>query len=559
MSVNAESEEHTKETVIDITSDSEEIVEAGTEEAADSHSCSRSVYYREGYRMREVCVRLSDISKTMSTPGSLNTSPAPVKRGRGRPRKSVSVSTPGSEEKSSPKITSFFKKKVLTESENSSACESPVKIRFSSPAKTAHLSETSLNSPSQRTQVKTVSRLNIPDNKENEDHSAAPANLPLLKFIDSSGEDITKVVKDTMSPEKKQPVETVDAVVTPHQLTDDSKIVSEKVHHAVEGNDLDVDHDHDNVIDQLLSVTGGPRVAVETSPAIAMEDVIHRLSCERTDESDQDSEHDHQRERNTGHEISADDEEDSDLAVTSSAWSSMNMLIAEPTKNKSPVKKHRSKETPGSSSKKYQRSKKMSSLIDNGETDTDEGAGEDPKFVKNHPYRRMLELNDKSEDDDDEDVVEISPPLGPPHNNDAPKRKSVSFVDVEEEPDHKDDVIETDCSLASTADSGCIERLDYTIKLSQSKSKVFSLNCKRTCQHYISRCSSFIFSCSFGVLDVVWARVGSHTWWPALITQDQEARNHIKLRKTGLKTVLDLHVTFLGENSRAWVVSIKRC
>ena len=58
---------------------------------------------------------------------------------------------------------------------------------------------------------------------------------------------------------------------------------------------------------------------------------------------------------------------------------------------------------------------------------------------------------------------------------------------------------------------------------------------------------------------MVWARVGSHTWWPALITQDQEARNHIKLRKTGLKTVLDLHVTFLGENSRAWVVSIKRC
>ena len=166
------------------------------------------------------------------------------------------------------------------------------------------------------------------------------------------------------------------------------------------------------------------------------------------------------------------------------------MLIAEPTKNKSPVKKHRSRETPGSSSKKYQRSKKMSSLIDNGETDTDEGAGEDPKFVKNHPYRRMLELNDKSEDDDDEDVVEISPPLGPPHNNDALKRKSVSFVDVEEEPDHKDDVIETDCSLASTADSGCIERLDYTIKLlqSKSKSKVLSLNCKRTCQHYISRC-----------------------------------------------------------------------
>ena len=154
MSVNAESEEHTKETVIDITSDSEEIVEAGTEEAAESRSCSRSVYYREGYRMREVCVRLSDISKTMSTPGSLNTSPAPVKRGRGRPRKSVSVSTPGLEEKSSPKITSFFKKKGLQESENSSACESLVKIRFSSPAKTAHLSETSLNSPSQRTQVK---------------------------------------------------------------------------------------------------------------------------------------------------------------------------------------------------------------------------------------------------------------------------------------------------------------------------------------------------------------------------------------------------------------------
>ena len=60
----------------------------------------------------------------------------------------------------------------------------------------------------------------------------------------------------------------------------------------------------------------------------------------------------------------------------------------------------------------------------------------------------------------------------------------------------------------------------------------------------------------FVVLDPVWARVGSHPWWPGLVCHDPEAGDHRRVKpRAGQRPVQECHVTFFGENTRAWVVS----
>ena len=75
---------------------------------------------------------------------------------------------------------------------------------------------------------------------------------------------------------------------------------------------MDDCQEDDSALDQLLADNNGPKVAVVTSPQIAMEDVMHRLSCDNTDASD-DQASDHEAEvTKPSPEISADDEDDSD-------------------------------------------------------------------------------------------------------------------------------------------------------------------------------------------------------------------------------------------------------
>ena len=59
------------------------------------------------------------------------------------------------------------------------------------------------------------------------------------------------------------------------------------------------------------------------------------------------------------------------------------------------------------------------------------------------------------------------------------------------------------------------------------------------------------------MLDPVWAKVGSHPWWPGLVSNDPDTGDHMRLkpRAGGQKPVQEHHVTFFGENTRAWVVS----
>ena len=54
----------------------------------------------------------------------------------------------------------------------------------------------------------------------------------------------------------------------------------------------------------------------------------------------------------------------------------------------------------------------------------------------------------------------------------------------------------------------------------------------------------------------MWAKVGSHPWWPGLVCNDPEAGNHLRVKpRAGQRPVQECHVTFFGENTRAWVVS----
>ena len=534
------------------TNDEDEVMIVSESPSSMSRSCSLS-----SVRMREVRVSLTDCRRSSSSPGTESPrSPAKVptplsvsKRGRGRPRKSLP--TPDTLKISTPspkcKITNYFKAKVLTDSENSASDnQSPRRGRGRRPG------------PLPRTPV----RGRGGDNKENEeaseDNSDGGAGC-LLKFVDSAGQDITDVVKTTMSPEKRTPTKQDPTVNVDgsredlHTVIDDiDPYISEvetEVAPAILATPVRQDAEDDvlslpsvSALDQLLPVSAGPKVAVETSPAVPMEEVIRRLSGEKTDqeESDQEAEVFFKEAAKSAdtHEFSADDEEDSEMeeiVPTSSVWSSFNTIIQEEpviesvaTKFKSPKKaKGKNKDqTPGSSGKKYQRSKRMSSLIDDGAgTDTDDGA-EQKSSRRSKPSIPVLKLHDYTDDDlpavkrDQDPEIEAQKEKGMKDgsNNIIPKRKSVTFADAEE-----------------IAEEAKVE----DVKMSESESE-----------------AGVASAAPCGLLEVVWARIGSHPWWPALVCNDPDTEQHSRTRpRLGHRPVIEVHVTFFGENTRAWVVS----
>lgn len=549
-----------------MSNDEDEVMIVSESPSTMSRSCSMS-----SVRMREVRVSLTDCRRSSSSPGTESPrSPAKVptplsasKRGRGRPRKSLP--TPDTLKITSPspkcKITNYFKAKVLTDSENSASDnQSPRRGRGRRPG------------PLPRTPV----RGRGGDNKENEeaseDNSDGGAGC-LLKFVDSAGHDITDVVKTTMSPEKRTPTKHDPAINVDdsredlHTVIDNidpyiSEVESE-VAPAILATPVGQDAEDDQLslpsvsaLDQLLPVSDGPKVAVETSPAVPMEEVIRRLSGEKTDqeESDQEAEVFFKEAAKSAdtHEFSADDEEDSEMeeiVPTSSVWSSFNTIIQEEpvlesvaTKSKSPKKtKAKNKDqTPLSSGKKYQRSKRMSTLIDDGAgTDTDDGA-EQKSSRKSKPSIPVLKLHDYTDDDvpavkrvansdteinydQDSNVAkpkdkDVTVCTKDESNNIIPKRKSVTFADA-----------------AEVAEEAKVENA----KMSEAESE-----------------AGVVSAAPCGLLEVVWARIGSHPWWPALVCNDPDTEQFSRVKpRLGHRPVMEVHVTFFGENTRAWVVS----
>ena len=60
-----------------------------------------------------------------------------------------------------------------------------------------------------------------------------------------------------------------------------------------------------------------------------------------------------------------------------------------------------------------------------------------------------------------------------------------------------------------------------------------------------------------GMLEVVWAKIGGHPWWPAIVCNDPELQIFTRIkRRQGNKLAREMNVSFFGENSRAWVVSL---
>ena len=59
-------------------------------------------------------------------------------------------------------------------------------------------------------------------------------------------------------------------------------------------------------------------------------------------------------------------------------------------------------------------------------------------------------------------------------------------------------------------------------------------------------------SCEYSEGSLVWARIGSHPWWPALVTADPNTSQHCTIKTLNKKggpsrKVWDMHVAFIGE------------
>ena len=60
-----------------------------------------------------------------------------------------------------------------------------------------------------------------------------------------------------------------------------------------------------------------------------------------------------------------------------------------------------------------------------------------------------------------------------------------------------------------------------------------------------------------GQLDIVWAKIGGHPWWPGIVCNDPDLQIFTRTkRRQGNKLAREMNVCFFGDNTRAWVVSL---
>ena len=420
-------------------------------------------------------------------PGSITpVSPIPVKRGRGRPRKSVNKSE-------SPKITSFFKSsitKALLLSENNSSDASATE---KSERKRSLLTDVNqIPSPGARTPVRGVfspgsrrtlgvrDKENLGDGEDHHDHlhdgdDSTPGGL--LKFVDSSGQDITMKVRVSLTPEKR--TDRKENVADPDENEDQKEAVED---HDVEADfdpltlDPHIDADFDaafnklkNNVPSVMQISSYdsvkksfPNVSVETSPSLSMDEVLKRLKLESI--------------KNKEDEACADDEDDGemedmeDIATTSSAWSSITTLmmgsplpgivVSSPAKERStndpsdvsmitglPM---RARKRSPKKEKRYQRSQRMSRLIDDDITDTDDG---EETTIQGKPLVTATKVNDDSDfeisfsngqSQTQYKVIDHSNNVAPQKDDEAEKKDTI-------EVDKKADII---CVSSASDDGG---------------------------------------------------------------------------------------------------------
>ena len=138
---------------------------------------------------------------------------------------------------------------------------------------------------------------------------------------------------------------------------------------------------------------------------------------------------------------------------------------------------------------------------------------------------------------------------------------------IDDEKDEEDAIVKenTDNSQDNVNDREVKEDLPTNQKVTEKKKKKvhFALDDEESVEEMME---SEVESCpvvddpevapELGILRVVWARIGGHPWWPAIVCKDPELQVFCRIKqRQGGKQYTEINVSFFGENSRAWLVS----
>ena len=139
---------------------------------------------------------------------------------------------------------------------------------------------------------------------------------------------------------------------------------------------------------------------------------------------------------------------------------------------------------------------------------------------------------------------------------------------IDDEKDEEDAIVKenTDNSQDNVNDREAKEDLPTNQRVTEKKKKKkvhFALDDEESVEEMME---SEVESCpvvddpevapELGILRVVWARIGGHPWWPAIVCKDPELQVFCRIKqRQGGKQYTEINVSFFGENSRAWLVS----
>lgn len=256
-------------------------------------------------------------------------------------------------------------------------------------------------------------------------------------------------------------------------------------------------------IGDFLPQDGGPKVQVLSSPNM-IDEVYNRYNYNGPEESEIES-------IKGDVMIPAEDDEDSEIKF---------MAIDEPSpsaekESSSPAeildRLYSDKISP-KSPKKYRRSSLMAKLLDNGESDTEE----EKEAEKTKLKTKTLPKTGGKRNPIVTPVSILAKKVGesPPET-----KKRVSFASEVEAKEAREEPVESPALTEEEAEEDAGEA-------------------------------------AHGRLEVVWAKIGGHPWWPAIVCNDPELQIFTRTkRRQGNKLAREMNVSFFGENTRAWVVS----
>ena len=277
------------------------------------------------------------------------------------------------------------------------------------------------------------------------------------------------------------------------------------------------DDDEASNIDDFLPQGGGPKVQVLSSPNMSNE-VCNRYNCNELQESEIES-----RKRGENEMVSAvDDNDDSEIKFKAreecSPLSDLHRLLVN-DKRISPNKERSSQAEISNrlysdkiSPKKYRRSSVIAKLLDNEKSDT-EGEREDEK------QQITSNKNPLKEDERNAFETRISVVAKKVGESPSQSKKRVSFA--------------PDVEVMEARQEGPAERPPAPPLPDKAAGDP---------RH--------------GQLEIVWAKIGGHPWWPGIVCNDPDLQIFTRTKRRGNKLVWEMNVCFFGENTRAWVVSL---